>query len=464
MYRGGVETTLGWFSNADDVRIDLADVHANHTGFEFIRIADMASPQGDIARVSVYRSGTSAVPDAVKILVGAAEDDGLFPDEHTENMLAGCHHWGLPLTPGGPDDAFVVENSVLAQGTKVILAAAISGDLTGKVSAGQLFTLRVDAGATADDVQATWPSVHPESDVHADRSYTIERIVAKSITGRIIAGDEVGPPANMAPNPCSIRDLVVGDEVHTAAHGIYADILAYGGHIRRIESTGHIGSAATPVNIHSGFGLAELFCTAQENGQPAPRDVHADIAVNLLAPTTGNTHDYDGFIRRVRISGSLDGAVEANIMRPAPITGPPGGYEGSDPFGSTNGLFVAGSVHAPITLRQGMLVTSMVADEFTQPIEMETYLKGRIIATSGGIAALMVGTQPHTNTLPTASWGHGFIASEARPDWDPSALFPFKTTSMICSRASGVTARAFSLRQTRTSTTTATSTRMMCRP
>ncbi|MCE7975246.1 MAG: hypothetical protein DYG92_13130 [Leptolyngbya sp. PLA1] len=424
VYRGGVETTPGWFYNTDDVRIDIASIHANYSRFEFIRIVDMASPQGDIARVSVYRSGTNAVPEAVKILIGAAEDDGLFPDRFNEDILHGCRHWGLPLAPGGADDAFVVENMVPEE-TKIILAAAISGDLTGKITTGQVFRPQVTGGVIADDVTATWPSAFASSDVDPNRTYTIERIEAKSITGRIIAGDVVGPPVNMAPIPCAIRDIVVGVGHDPISDGIRGDILAFGGHIRHIESTGHIGTAENPINIHSGFGLAELFCTATENGQPAPRDVHADIRTNLLAPTTGNTHDYDGFIRRVRISGSLYGAVEANIMRPEPITGPPGGYEGSDPLGSTNGLLVAGTVHAPITLRQGMLVTSMIADEFTQPIEMETYLKGRIIATNGGILALMVGTQPHTNTLPTASWGHGFIASEARPDWDPSARFPF---------------------------------------
>lgn len=170
VYRGGVETTLGWFFDTDDVRIDIADVHANYSGFEFIRVSDTASPQGDIARVSVYRSGTNAVPEAVKILVGAAEDDGLFPDEHTENMLPGCRHWGLPLTPGGPDDAFVVENTVPEE-TKIILAAAISGDLTGKITTGQVFRLQVTDGVIADDVRATWPAGSPELDTDTSLSY-----------------------------------------------------------------------------------------------------------------------------------------------------------------------------------------------------------------------------------------------------------------------------------------------------
>ncbi|MCE7975343.1 MAG: hypothetical protein DYG92_13630, partial [Leptolyngbya sp. PLA1] len=405
----------------------MASINANYPGFSFIRVMDTASPRGDISRVSVYRSTPVALPDEVRILLGAMLDQEYPQSNDLRIPITACRDWGLPLVANGPNDALIVESSVLPE-TKVVLAGALSRNLTGQVKCGQVFWLQIRDGVIAADVQAKSPSAHPDSDVHPERTYTIERIEAKSITGRIIAGDEVGPPTNMVPTPCSIRSLVVGDSYDEVSQGIRGDILAYGGHIRHIESTGHIGTAETPINIHSGFGLAELFCTATENGQSAPRDVHADIAVNLLAPTTGSTHDYDGFVRRIRVSGSLYGSVKANIMRPEPVDNTDNGYEGSDVGGQTNGLFVGGGVHAGITLRQGMLVTSMIADEFTQTIEMETYLKGRVIARSGGISALLVGTHPHSNSIDGAGdggWHHGFVGSAVRPDWDPAALFPF---------------------------------------
>lgn len=264
-----VEHAVGWFDYGQDVRIDLADINNTYQQFKFIRVMDTASPRGDISRVSLYCSEVTTIPE-VKVLLGSMGDT-TFPTSYLTSLpTAGCRNLGLPLTPGSPDDAFVVEGSV-PEGTTVILAAAIGGDLTGKITTGQVFRLQVTGGVIADDVQAKWPSAHPDSDVHPERTYTIERIEAKSITGRIIAGDEVGPPTNMAPQPCSIRDIVAGDAVHTAAHGIHANILAYGGHIRHIESTGHIGTAEDPIHIRSGFGLAELSCTATVIGQPAPR-------------------------------------------------------------------------------------------------------------------------------------------------------------------------------------------------
>lgn len=164
----------------------------------------------------------------------------------------------------------MVENTVSGE-TKVVLAARLSGDLTGRVSPGQVFRLQVTEGVIADDVQATWPDLRLTDDVGEELDYSIQHTEAKSISGRIIAGDEVGRPTNMAPALCSIREIVAGDAVHTATNGIYGDILSFGGHIRHIESTAHIGTAEEPINIHSGFGLAELFCTAQEKGQPAAR-------------------------------------------------------------------------------------------------------------------------------------------------------------------------------------------------
>ncbi|MCE7975192.1 MAG: hypothetical protein DYG92_12855, partial [Leptolyngbya sp. PLA1] len=297
-----VEHTVGWFEYGQDVRIDVADINDTFQQFKFIRVMDTATPRGDISRVSLYCSDATSIPE-VRILLGAMLDVGFPASFDTVIPTSGCRHWGLPLLPGGSDDAFVVENTV-AQETKVVLAAAISGDLTGKVLTGQVFRLQVTDGVIADDVQATWPDLRLTDDVGEELDYSIQHIEAKSITGRIIAGDEIGRPTNMAPALCSIRSILVGLTFPATSQGIRGDVLAYGGHIRHIESTGHIGTAENPVNIHAGFGLAELFCTAQENGQPAPRDVLADIAVNLLAPTTGSTHDYDGFVRRNRRTGT----------------------------------------------------------------------------------------------------------------------------------------------------------------
>lgn len=233
----GTEHDVGLFHYGQDVRIDLANISATYPGFAFIRVIDTASPRGDIARVSLYLSAPTAVPDEVRVLIGSMGtlDNPLDYNEDIE--INGCRHWGLPLSPGGADDAFVVENSV-PEGTKVILAAAISGDLTGKVTTGQVFRLQVTDGVIADDVRATSPSSSPELDTDTSLSYAIEYIEAKAITGRIIAGDEIGPPANPLPVYCSIRNIRVGFGYEETSQGIRGDIYAYGGHVRNIESAG----------------------------------------------------------------------------------------------------------------------------------------------------------------------------------------------------------------------------------
>ncbi|MCC6951363.1 MAG: hypothetical protein IT433_07945, partial [Phycisphaerales bacterium] len=129
----GGEHTVGNFAYGEDVRIDLADISANHSNFSFVRVIDLAEPPGDLSRVSLYRGEDTAIPDEVRVLLGSLVSSGAFPTNNVFPIpIPACRHWGLPLTPGGSDDAFVVENTV-PEGTKVILAAAISGDLTGKV-------------------------------------------------------------------------------------------------------------------------------------------------------------------------------------------------------------------------------------------------------------------------------------------------------------------------------------------
>lgn len=154
--------------------------------------------------------------------------------------------------------------------------------------------------------------------------------------------------------------------------------------------------------------------------------MHADVRVNWVndAPPiivqTGQPRevlwDDEGWVRQMIVSGDFHGSIDANVMRPKP-TGSGSGYEGSDPGGNTFGMFVTGSHSAAVTLRQGSLVTSMVAAEFTAPIVIDTYMKGKIVATQGRIESLTIGADPRPNPLGS---DHGFIASVQLPDWDPT--------------------------------------------
>jgi hypothetical protein len=88
-------------------------------------------------------------------------------------------------------------------------------------------------------------------------------------------------------------------------------------------------------------------------------------------------------------------------------------------------VFVGGACDATVTIRQGVLVSSLAAASLGGTIDIETYLKGKIIARAGGITSLTIGNNPHANPLSTT---HGFIASIQTPDWDDTTeVFPYTT-------------------------------------
>jgi hypothetical protein len=415
---GGAEASFGpAFASGANFSIDLGAVAAAYPGgFDYIRVDDTTNGAAvDIGAITLSRTGSAPVPTEVRLLVADPSGSSIsFPDSFTGFIEVSSRDWG----------GLSVDQSVPTS-TRIILAGAVARDITGPVTCGQVFTLQALAGNIGGDVSANWPDGRgnddgddpdPSNGVFLDSA--IQDIRAKSTTGRIIAGQSALPDPQDSPPNCSIRSVRVGVGFDATSNGIRGDILAYGGHIRHIESTGHVGLSTAPVNIHAGYGLRELFCTATVSGQIAVRDLHCDMRVNIRPPLSGL--DFDGFLRQVRVSGDVTGAINATVMRPRPGSGL-GGFGQSDPGGSTYGLFVGGNVDADITFGQGALVTSLVAESFTSPIIMDTYLRGRVVARSGMIASISVGADPH----PTGTClAHGFLGSERPPDWDTTDYYP----------------------------------------
>lgn len=223
------------YSHGQDVRIDLALVQSSYPGFEFIRVIDTSSTLGDISRISLYRSAdTVTLPENVRILVGSVLASGEFPPRFDTSIVPGCRNWGIPLGGTGPDTAFAVEGTNLG-GTRIILAAGVSGDITGAITCGQIYRLQANSGEIADDVVATWQDNLGPNDgddpINGDPlDYAIQSILARKITGNIIAGDEAGPPTNFNPARCSIRSVRAGVGFDSASDlttiGIQGDILA----------------------------------------------------------------------------------------------------------------------------------------------------------------------------------------------------------------------------------------------
>lgn len=444
---GGVETQYGAaHTSTEDIRIDLGDVAALFPNFDYIRVLS-ADLSADINRITLFKSATGDVPMDVRLLVASPSVlVPTFPSDFFLNVGGACQDWGGTDSQPGP--ALVLENTV-PEGTRVILAASVGGNIRGAVTCGQVFTLQARAGSISGNIHATAednPTSIGLSDVRdvndPSDEYAIQFIQCRDgLSGSVIAGQTTPPTlSDPPPPPCSIRTIVVGQGV-TNSQGIRGDIIAYGGHIRRVSSTGDIGTSTSPITIAAEWGLTELRCETAPRAAPGntwpslPRNVYANIRANWCndaamppPPPHGAPHmvwlENDGWLRTIEVSGSLNGGIEANILRPPP-TGMDNGYEESDPEGNTYGVFVGGACDSAMTIRHGVLVSSLAAASFGGAIDIETYVKGKIIARTGGIASLTIGNNPHMSPLPLST-AHGFIAAIQTPDWDNTGVvFPY---------------------------------------
>jgi len=426
------ECLIGSYQPSVEIRIDLAGILQNYPTFEFVRVS-ATSLTTDIGQITFHNDTNGAVPDEVRLLVAARQGLSIdFPVAFGDAIEPACEDWGGSDSAPGP--ALVIEPWDGAE-TTVILAARVAGDVRGDITCGQVFTLQVPLGSISGTVQATWPdSITAEDGINPNldtQEYAIQYIAVRDgIFGNVIAGQAAEPTPNVIPPKCSIRTILIGGDDRPQSAGMQGNIHAYGGIIRNVESSGPIGSATTPASIQARFGLTALTCRALESGLPAPRHVYANIRTNWVneAPPVvqvphgpPETRDVlwasEGWIRRVMVSGDIHGTIRANVLRPFPTFGDYG-YEQGDPFGTTYGVFADGSCHANILFDHGVLITSLMATEFTAPITCGSFLKGRLIATTGGIAAITAGRAPIVSDSRGIPFPNGFVSALQRPFWD----------------------------------------------
>jgi hypothetical protein len=227
----------------------------------------------------------------------------------------------------------VLENTV-PEGTRVILAASVGGNIRGAVTCGQVFTLQARAGSITGSIHATAKDNPVSIGLSDNRTtndpsdeYAVQWIQCRDgLLGSVIAGQTTPPTLNdPPPSPSSIRMIVVGENV-TNSQGIRGDILAYGGHVLSIRSTGDIGTSTSPITIAAEWGLTELRCETAPRAAPGnswpslARNVYANIRANWCndaamppPPPHSPPHevwlDNDGWIRDIEVSGELHGTV-----------------------------------------------------------------------------------------------------------------------------------------------------------
>lgn len=427
------ECLIGTYQPSQEIRLDLAGLLQNYPTFEFVRVS-ATSLDADIGQITLHNDTNGDVPAEVRLLVAARGGaSNQFPTEIDNlNIQPACDDWGGSDSVPGP--ALVIEPWE-GPSTTVILAANINGDVRGDITCGQVFTLQVPLGSISGTVHATWPDaivaddgVNPNLDT---QNYAIQYIAVRDgIFGNVIAGQAAEPTPGIIPPTGSIRTILIGGDDRPQSAGMQGNIHAYGGIIRNIESSGPIGSATTPASIQTRFGLTQLTCRALESGLPVPRHVYANIRanwVNEAPPVIQVPHGppeardvlwaSEGWIRQVRVSGDIHGTMRANVLRPFPTFGDYG-YEQGDPFGTTYGLFADGACHASLSFDHGVLITSLVATEFTAPITCGSFLKGRLIATTGGIESITAGRSPVVSESRGIPFPNGFVSALQRPFWD----------------------------------------------
>lgn len=254
------ECVWATYAASADVRIDLGAVWAAHPNYEFIRV-DSTDNSADISRVTLHNESSGFVPSDVRLLVADRSGNATsFPILFDVDLPAACDDWGGTDTTPGP--ALVIESSVPSS-TRVILAAAVGGDIRGDITCGQVFTLQALAGSISGTVRATSPDnlgfsdLTPEDD--PDYAYAIQRVICRDgIFGAVIAGEPDAPGPGVIPPNCSIRSIIVGGESAPNSAGIQGAILAYGGHIRSVSSSGPIGAANAHASIQSRWGSRPL--------------------------------------------------------------------------------------------------------------------------------------------------------------------------------------------------------------
>jgi len=341
------------------------------TSPSFIKVYGDPAATTNIGLITLNGSIAFGTDASIGVLIGNL---GAFPGESTDPLSnAGLHWAGITIDPASP-----------TLNDRVKVAGAISGDLTGPITVGQVFSLHVDGDVDAS-ITATGSDNLPLEPIETIR-------IGKALkAGRTILATG-GPFQN--------GDIV---SVHTALIDYEAvsqgSILAPNGEIREVFAS--TISIPAPGSITARDGITSLI--VQNQVDLSPRDINATIIANAGnegAPAFGQLRylecrDLGGSLRAnnlgsaiasnqgLRVKGDLYAAIRLENSTLAEIT-----VDGS--FGGGSSLDVGDCIRASVVANGSITAINVENDIFDGDRSDGTPVPTRIQSLQGGIDSITV--------------------------------------------------------------------------
>jgi hypothetical protein len=416
-------STLAPITQQHTIRIFDESVYDESTGTTNL-------PVSDIGKVLIEGRITSPTPPRIFLSVKGAP--GTITSPETPIVDRGAVNFGGPATD--PDAGLTIRNPADAGDRSLakalLLGVAITGELSGHVTAGRVIRVQASDPASASGlVSASITAIAGDDPVPSSLQFrAVETIAAKvGITGDISAVGSVDPGTGGVLVPASIAKIVVGP-IDTNV-GIKGNILAETGHIGAIFSTGPIAAASgSPrLRIYAANGIEQvrIISEADANGADFPpaglvKDIDADIRANrrytitpLLSTFPAPTHfqadpKADAAIYKIQTRGSIRGSIKAgNIAFNPDITG-------------HSGVLALGDIDASIDVDLNVENADIIGANIHGPITVGMKMKGSVVAVgsppgTGTINSVTVGYNPAPPQVYAETFVPGFIGNDNPP-------------------------------------------------
>ncbi|MBL9000082.1 MAG: hypothetical protein JNK25_02960 [Phycisphaerae bacterium] len=394
----GVEGAAQLHNAGDPIGIDVTPIGNNLV--TMIRInAEAPSQDGqgqlfDIGPITI--TGSRGIGERLRVLIAGFDDNNdeytTFPALASDPIPAGARHW-----------AGIVSGNSTTQLTLrefTNLAASITGNLD---EVGASTGSKIDVGKVVR-LQARYPepstlggNIRLPVSAWFNWTYDDGSAIGYIVASNLISADiECKYDASITGTQASIDRITVGPSANAA--GISGRILAPYGRIHQIRSTG-------PIEIDTAPGVPGILAGGREDapfrdgidfimaGVPVPGDPDTpdpDAARDIDAVIVCQSPSGQSLLQHLRTAGDLKRPVFADALGWPYFQGSPT---------EERGIFVGGTVHGPITIKDSVYLASIVAGTFAPgaDITIGNLLKGRIEAIAN-------------------------VGTPAEPDWEPGYL------------------------------------------
>ena len=406
-----------------DCAADGADISINIAGLSGARVlhiynSDIAdNPQFDIGRITI--SGVSSSLSSLAILVAGPFQ--AWNDSRFAPLAPGCANFG----------GLIISDSATLANTRCSISVSESIEHRGSDSSAPDVlvnqVVRIQATGPLDpQTQRTSTGVINANIVATGAAATFAETVPH--IGHVRAGDKIiGRIEALSGDIGTIR--VVGDPTVTPAPGgIRGDIMALGGKIGAIYSTGDIDSKNPShlMRIHAMQNIDEIRAAPEQSTlqfEPVVQrnliaDIQAGINWTLVPDPTDPTvfqPDNNAAIQNINIGGDIEGSIKAKNLS----------FFGN---GFRSGIIAGGTIAAAIDIECNVEQVDIIAATFTAAggIKVGVRLEGSIVATSPGGRIPFVdvghGSSADANAF-AQTWVRGFCGNERRP-FSPTATEP----------------------------------------